>query len=189
MCMWFCSSDLAWSSLEMSSNSSWNCSSELKKTKQHKIDNKWPNVVFTTVNDATIVNSHPPPQTQWCNNDITGYDIMLTHLKLCGLRKLSRWNSSSRLFCRGVPVSRSLYLRSYTLNTRKNCSQDRIQVQYMKTIYLECVQIKPSLIVNQNALQSTIHWFWNIQKMSIICFTQFSIYYPRLSHRLCTIIY
>lgn len=31
-----------------------------------------------------------------------------THLNLSGVRKLRRWNSSSRLFWRGVPVSSSL---------------------------------------------------------------------------------
>lgn len=32
-----------------------------------------------------------------------------TNLKLSGARKLRRWKSSSRLFCKGVPVRRTLY--------------------------------------------------------------------------------
>ena len=83
--------------------------------------------VNRAANNATILKPippHPHKTLQWCNNDIMT-PLILTYLKLCGLRKLRRWKSSSRLFCSGVPVRRSLYFKSYTLSTRKNCSQDK----------------------------------------------------------------
>ena len=51
-------------------------------------------------------------------NTLCGSNV--TYLNLSGVRKLSRLKSSSRLFCRGVPVSSSLCFRGYLFSARKN---------------------------------------------------------------------
>ena len=48
-------------------------------------------------------------------------------LNLSEDRKFNKWNNSSKLFCRGVPVSKSLYPILYCCNMRKNCKGKKLE--------------------------------------------------------------
>ena len=90
-----------WSSFEISANSEVNDSRSLKNDQFIRTTERREEMIRT-------INSRP--DWAFCQGKYPiGYlfaVLMMTYKNRVGSRKLSRWKSSSRLFCSGVPVSR-----------------------------------------------------------------------------------